>query len=143
MDNTQSKAESAALFRQAKAEIADDMKARNIGAIIWDNSTTGFHQLPVVVVVSPSDGEKKVENVLGLYLYDDEVFLILEDHARVSVDDFYDKDSEVKPTVVTLTPDMALRALGDPENNDSFTRQGSLEEWLVITDCYFEALCEQ
>ena len=58
------------------------------------------------------------------------------------MDDFYDPDREVKPAVVTLTPDRAAKALGDPDREKGYTRQGTLEEWLAIADCYFEALAE-
>ena len=56
---------------------------------------------------------------------------------------FYDDNTEVKPTVVTLTPDMAEKSLGNPDREDGYTRQGTLEEWTVIADAYFEALAEQ
>ena len=60
----------------------------------------------------------------------------------MSVDAFYNPGSEVRPTVVTLTPDKARIELGDPEGVEGFTLQGSLEEWLTVADCYFEALAE-
>ncbi len=30
----------------------------------------------------------------------------------------------------------------NPEGVEGFTLQGSLEEWLTVADCYFEALAE-
>ena len=36
----------------------------------------------------------------------------------------------------------ARREPGDPEKVKGYTTQGSLEEWLGIADCYFEALDE-
>ena len=53
-------AESQALFVKAKNAIVEDMEARNIGAIIWDNSTAGFQQLPEIQLVSPDTGEESV-----------------------------------------------------------------------------------
>lgn len=135
-------AESQALFVKAKNAIVGDMDARNIGAIIWDNSTAGFQQLPEIQLVSPDTGEESVARITGLYRYKGEVYLMEEDKVDVSVDDFYNRNTEVKPTVVTLTEDMALKSLGNPDEEHGYTRQGTLEEWLVITDCYFEALAE-
>lgn len=135
-------AESQTLFIKAKNAIVEDMKARNIGAIIWDNSSAGFHQLPEILLVSPDNGKQNVARITGLYRYDDKVYLMEEDKVDVSVDDFYNADTEVKPTVVTLTEDMAVKSLGNPDEEKGYTCQGTLEEWLVITDCYFEALTE-
>lgn len=135
-------AESQALFAKAKKAMADDMEARNIGAIIWDNSTAGFHQLPEIQLVSPENGKESVARITGLYRYNGDLYLMEEDKVNVSVDDFYNRDTEVKPTVVTLTEDMAEKSLGNPDEERGYTRQGTLEEWIVISDCYFEALCE-
>ena len=143
MKDTEYRADVTAKFREAKRELADDMLDRGLGAIIWDNSSAGFHQLPEIEHISTRTGKERVARIEGLYLYDNEIYLIEEDRAHVNIDDFYNPDSEVKPTVVTLTPDMAAKALGDPDSAKGFTRQGSLEEWMVITDCYYEALAEQ
>lgn len=139
---TLNKAESNEMFQRAKNAIGEDMKARGFGAIIWDNSTAGFHQLPEIVHLSPEDGRESTIRITGLYLYNGEIYLMEEDKVDVSIDDFYDHDTEVKPTVVTLSTDMATKSLGNPDEQRGYTRQGTLEEWLVITDCYFEALTE-
>lgn len=141
--NTQNVAAANELFARAKAAIATDMEARGIGAIIWDNSTAGFHQLPEILHVSTRTGKERVARIEGLYNYEGEVYLIEEDRADVNIDNFYNKNTEVKPTVVTLSPDMAVKSLGNPDDERGYTRQGSLEEWTVITDCYYEALAEQ
>lgn len=135
-------AESNEMFQRAKKAIAEDMKARGFGAIIWDNSTAGFQQLPEIEHLSTDDGKRSTIRITGLYSYEGKIYLMEEDKAGVSVDDFYNRDTEVKPTVVTLSEDMAAKTLGNPDEQRGYTRQGSLEEWLVITDCYFEALAE-
>lgn len=131
-----------ALFAQAKRSLLDDMQARGLGAIIWDISRAGFHQIPEIVHVSAKDGKERVAQIEGLYAYNGELFLIEEDRATVSIDKFYDHNTEVKPTVVTLPETVAKQSLGNPNNEKGFTDQGTLEEWTVIADCYFEALAE-
>ena len=129
-----------ALFTQAKQALANDMEARNIGAILWNNATAGFHYIPAVVV---RNGDKaKVVRIMGLYRYDGEVYLIEEDKAGVDINNFYNEDTEVPPVVVTLTESVAEGDLGNPTERPGFTTQGSLEEWTAIADCYFEALNE-
>ena len=142
MNNTQNYSESGAqLLDKARQDLIADMKSREIGAVIWDLSTVGFHYIPEVRITD-ADGKEKVVRVAGLYRYDGVLYLIEEDAAGVNVDNYYDPDSEVKPTVVTLTEDMAVKDLGSPENNKGYTTAGSMEEWLAVADCYFEALAE-
>lgn len=132
-----------AIFAEAKEAIAADMKARGIGAIIWDNASAGFHQIPEIVHHSSKDPEKtRVARIMGLYCYEGTLYEIEEDRAPVKFDDFWDKDTEAAPTVVTLSEDIAVKDLGDPEKTKGYTTQGTLEEWTVIADCYFEALDE-
>ena len=140
--NRLNQAESQQLFEKAKKAIAEDMDTRGIGAMIWDNSSAGFHQIPEVIVISPENGKERTARITGLYRYNDEVYLMEEDMVGVSIEDFYNRDTEVRPTVVTLSTDMAIKSLGNPDEERGYTRQGSLEEWLVVTDCYFEALAE-
>lgn len=142
METTKDQAQEQTLFTQAKESLLNDMQARGLGAIIWDISTAGFHQIPEIVHVSAKDGKERVARIQGLYAYDGDLYLIEEDRAHVSIDSFYNHDTEVKPTVVTLTKDMAKESLGDPLDEKGYTTQGSLEEWTVIADCYFEALAE-
>ena len=139
MENTQNQG-SSQLLEKAIGDLMTDMASREIGAIIWDNSTAGFHYLPEVTV--EEDGKKRVARVTGMYRYDGRLYLIEEDVAGVDIDRFYDKDSEVKPTVVTLTEDMASRVLGDPRSEKGYTTEGSLEAWVVVADDYYEALTE-
>lgn len=142
MKTTKDQTPEDALFTQAKESLLNDMQAHGLGAIIWDISTVGFHQIPEIVHVSAKDGKERVARIQGLYAYDGDLYLIEEDRAHVSIDSFYNHDTEVKPTVVTLTKDMAKESLGDPLDEKGYTTQGSLEEWTVIADCYFEALAE-
>lgn len=132
----------AKLLQNARIELLDNMKQRNIGAVIWNLQTAGFHYVPEIVHHSEDKDKTRVARITGLYAYADRLWLIEEERADVSVDDFYNPDTEVRPTVVTLTPDKAAESLGDPEARKGFTMQGSLEEWLTIADCYFEALAE-
>ncbi len=133
-----------ALFAQAKQGIIDDMKSRGIGAIIWNNATAGFHYIPEVVCHKKDDPTKtRVATVMGLYRYNDVLYLIEEDRAPITFDDFWDPDTEAAPTVVTLSEDIAGKDLGDPEAVKGFTTQGTLEEWTAVADCYFEALAEK
>lgn len=144
--NTLSKdyrASAARLFTDARQELAADMKNRGIGMILWDLSTAGFHYIPEILHRSESKGTSRIARIEGLYLYDGEIYLIEEDRAPVSIDQFYNPDTEVPPTVVTLSEDAAVKTLGDPEAVKGYTQQGSLEEWLAIADCYFEALNEK
>lgn len=130
-----------ALLAQAKQGIAADMESRGIGAILWDNSTAGFHQIPEIVHHSSKDPSKtRVARIMGLYSYDGVLYEIEEDRAPVRFDDFWNHDTEAAPTVVTLSEDIAVKDLGNPEEVKGYTTQGSLEEWTVIADCYFQAL---
>ncbi|MDE6576880.1 MAG: hypothetical protein K2J82_08230 [Muribaculaceae bacterium] len=139
MENTQ--AAEAALLAKAKQDLINDMKSREIGAIIWDNATAGFPYLPEILHHSKKDPEKtRVAQIMGMYRYDDVLYLIEEDRAPIKFDDFWNPDTEAAPTVVTLTEDIALKELGDPEAVKGYTTQGTLEEWTAIADCYFQAL---
>lgn len=132
-----------ALFAKAKSDIIADMKSRGIGAIIWNNSTAGFQYIPEVVCHSKKDpSQSRVATIMGLYRYDDVLYLIEEDRANITFDDFWNEGTEVPPTVVTLTEDIARKDLGDPESAKGYTTQGTLEEWTAIADCYFQALTE-
>ncbi len=127
------------LFAKARKDLGDDMQSRGIGAIIWDNSQAGFHYLPVVTAADSKPGDTPVV-VQGMYLYDGVVYLMEEGICPVSVDNLYDPDTEVKPAVVTLDANDAQRMLGDPSGSKGYTTEGTLEEWLAIADCYYEAL---
>lgn len=126
------------LLNNAKANLVADMKNRGIAAIIWDNATAGFHYLPVATLA-----EGKVVNISGLYAYEGELYLIEEDCAKANIDHYYDQDNQVRPTVITLTPSVAVADLGQPAPADGFTQTATLDEWLGIADCYFEALAEE
>lgn len=128
------------LFGKAKQDLIDDMKSRNIGAILWDNATADFEQIPEINLAEDDAEMPDTVRIMGLYRYDDTLYLIEEDKAKVDFNHFYNADSEVKPSVVTLTESVAVSDLGDPSKEEGYTTEGSLEEWLTIADCYFEAL---
>ncbi|MDE5653563.1 MAG: hypothetical protein K2G75_04665 [Muribaculaceae bacterium] len=130
------------LFAKARQDLYDDMQQRKIGAIFWDNSTAGFHYVPEVNLAADDAEMPDSVRIMGLYCYNGVLYLIEEDKARIDFEDFYDADSEVRPSVVTLTPTVARKDLGDPTEEPGFTTAGSLEEWLTVADCYFEALNE-
>ena len=131
-----------ALLSKAKNQIAEDMEGKGFCAILWDNSRADFHYIPEVTVNS-HDGKNSVVRIMGLYLYDGELYLVEEDKAPVSMKDFYTEGVEVAPVVVTLTSDAARQSLGDPAVEKGYFTGGTLEEWLVVADCYFEALNER
>lgn len=126
------------LLDKAKKDMIADMESRQIGAILWDNATAGFRYLPVATLASG-----KVVNISGLYHYADNLYLVEEDNPRADINNFYDRDSEVKPTVVCLSDSVATSDLGNPATEDGFTLGGTMEEWLAIADCYFQALAEK
>lgn len=129
------------LLAQAKSDIIADMKTRDIAAIIWDNTRAGFPYQPEILHHSSKDPSKtRVAEIMGLYAYDDVLYLIEEGRAPIKFDDFWDRNTEADPTVVTLTKEMAEEKLGDPNDVKGYTTQGSLEEWTAIADCYFRAL---
>lgn len=130
------------LLGKAQQDLIDDMKERNIGAILWDNSTAGFQFIPEINLAEDDAEMPDVTRIMGLYRYNDTLYLVEEDKAHVDFNEFYDEDTEVKPSVVTLTESVARGDLGDPTKEPGFTTEGSLEEWLTIADCYFEALNE-
>lgn len=136
MENTNTNV--SALLGQAKENLKKNMLDRNMAAIIWDLASAGFHYLPSVTLENG-----RVLRVSGLYVSDNELYLIDEDCKRANIDNFYDPDTEVRPTVVCLTPNVAPGDLGTPNETDGFTQSGSLEEWMVVADCYFEALNEE
>lgn len=127
-----------ALLSQAKENLMKNMLQRNMGAIIWDLASAGFHYIPSVTLENG-----KVLRVTGLYTVNDELYLIDEECKRADINNFYDPDTEVKPTVLCLTPTVAEGDLGAPTEENGFTQSGSSEEWLVVADCYFEALNEE
>lgn len=130
------------LFNQAIERLRDDMQSREIGAILWDNSTAGFHYIPETTITD-KDGKQSVIRIMGLYIYDNTLYLVEEGMAPVELTEFYTDGVEVPPVVVTLTEDSAMRHLGDPRKEKGYTTIASDEEWLVIADCYFEALTEE
>ena len=139
MENTQKTVDE--LFIQAKSDIIADMKTRGIGAIIWDNATAGFPYKPEILHKSTKDPSKaRVAEIMGLYAYDGTLYLIEEGRAPIKFSEFWDRDTETAPTVVTLSEEAAKEKLGDPEAVKGYTTQGSLEEWTAIADCYFRAL---
>lgn len=143
MQDTRSYRESAAkLLDNARKELMADMESRGIGAIVWNLQTAGFHFIPEIVHHSPDKDKTRVARITGLYAADGNLWLVEEERSGVSVDEFYNPDTEVRPTVVTLTPAKAAERLGDPDTRKGFTLQGTLEEWLTVADCYFEALAE-
>lgn len=142
MENTQKPED--AMLSQAKSDIITDMKSRGIGAIIWNNDTTGFPFQPEILHRSTKDPSKtRVAKIMGLYHYDGVLYLIEDGRAPVKFDEFWDRDTEAAPTVVTLSEEAAKERLGDPEKVKGFTTQGSLEEWTAIADCYFRALNQE
>lgn len=130
------------LLGKAKTDLMANMAQRGIAAIIWDVEEAGFHYIPEVELPDSTEEDPKVARVEGLYTFDGELYLILES-AEVNFEDFYNPDSEVRPTVVTLSADLAKKYLGDPKDQAGFDPDGDLEEWLAVTDCYFEALAEE
>ena len=126
----------------AKVDLMADMATRGIAAIIWDVEEAGFHYIPEVELPESTEQHPIVARVSGLYAYKNELYLILES-ADVKMDEFYNPDTEVRPTVVTLSSDLASRYLGDPEGKKGYDPYGDLEEWLAVADCYFEALAEE
>lgn len=131
------------LLAKAKNDLMENMKDKDIAAIIWDVSEAGFPYIPEISLPDSTEEDPKVARVTGLYAYNGTLYLIEEDVADINFDDFYDPDSEVKPVVVTLTPDLANKYLGNPEKEKGYTPDGDLEEWLAIADCYFQALEEK
>ncbi len=130
------------LFNQAINRLMEDMQTREIGAILWDNASAGFHYIPETTVTE-KNGEKKVIRVMGLYIFGNTLYLVEEGMAPVELTEFYTDGVEVPPTVVTLTEDSAMRHLGDPRKEKGYTTDATDEEWLAIADCYFEALAEE
>lgn len=138
MTNTENNTD---LLRKAKEQMVEDMKSREIGAIIWSIPDANFHYIPEIVV-SDADGNPKTVRVTGLYSFGGRLFAIEEDVAGVSVDHFYRAGIDVPPVVVTLSEDKADEQLGDPTEAKGYTAAGTIEEWVAIADCYFEALAE-
>ena len=57
-------------------------------------------------------------------------------------DSFYRPGVDVRPVVVTLSEAKAGELFGVPSEEKGFTTRGTLEEWVAVADCYFEALAE-
>lgn len=130
------------LLGKAKADLMANMAQRGIAAILWDVEEAGFHFIPEVELPDSTEEDPKVVRVTGLYAYNKDLYLILET-ADVNFEDFYNPDTEVRPTVITLSSDLAGKYLGDPKDDDGYDNEGDLEEWLAVADCYFEALAEE
>lgn len=129
------------LLDKAKSQMAQDMKARELGAVIWDNASAGFHFIPELIINDPKTGKPRTVRVTGLYLFEDNVYAIEED-TGINVRHFYTPGIDVPPTVVTLSPSKADEEFGMPTQEKGFTIEGSLEQWVAVADCYFEALAE-
>lgn len=130
------------LIGKAKQDLKANMQQRGIAAIIWDVEEAGFHFIPEVTLPDSTEEDPKVARVSGLYSYGDDLYLILET-ADLDFEEFYDPDTEVRPTVITLSSDLAAKYLGNPAGREGFDNEGDLEEWLAVADCYFEALAEE
>ena len=130
------------LLGRAREDIMADMEHRGIGAVVWDVEDAGFHYLPEVSLPTDDPENPEVVGVTGIYACGGTLYLILEVKSGVSVDEFYDKENESRPAVVTLTPDKAVKSFGDPAGEEGFMSGGDLEQWLAVADCYFEALAE-
>ncbi len=130
------------LIAQAKDKLAEDMRTRDIAAIIWNIGQAGFHFIPEVVVGQDKDGKDIVKRITGLYSYRNDLYAIEEGAKGTNISNYYTSGVDVPPVVVTLTKDMAEKKLGAPDNEPGYTRAGSGREWLTIADCYFEALNE-
>lgn len=133
---------SADLLGKAKGDLMDNMEQRGIAAILWDVEEAGFHYIPEVSLPDSTEEDPKSARVTGLYKYGGDLYLILET-AGVNLEEFYNPDNEVRPTVVTLSSDLAAKYLGDPKDDAGYDNEGDLEEWLAVADCYFEALAEE
>lgn len=131
------------LLAKAKTDLMKNMAEREIAAIVWDVEEAGFHYIPEVELEDSTPEDPKTARVCGLYSYSDKLYLILEGIADVDYNDFYNRDTEVKPTVVTLSRDLASKYLGNPTHEKGYVCDGDLEEWLAVADCYFEALAEE
>lgn len=131
------------LFGRAKQDLYEDMAQRGIGAILWDNSTAGFDYIPEINLAEDDSEMPDTTRIMGIYAYDATLYLIEEDKAKVDFNNFYNADTEVRPSVVTLSPDSAAKEFGDPAGKEGFTTEGSLEEWLAVADCYYQALNEE
>lgn len=131
------------LLAKAKSDLRADMEARGIGAIIWDLSDAGFQYLPELSLPTDDPEKPEVVGITGLYNNGEELYLIEEGKSGVSVNEFYNPDDEVKPTVVTISPDRAKELFGKADNRKGFTLDGDLEEWLAVADCYYEAIAEE
>lgn len=130
------------MLEKAKHQLIEDMKSREIGAIIWSIPDAGFHFIPEIVVTDPRDGSTRVARVSGLYHHNNKLYAIEEGLTNLTVNHFYRHGIDVPPIVVTLTESKADEEIGIPSESKGFTTQGSLEEWAAIADCYFEALRE-
>lgn len=131
------------LLKKAKDDLIADMEEKNIGAVIWDLSTAGFAYIPEINLAGDLADQPVVSRITGLYRHDGMLYAIEEDVAKIDFDEFYNTESEVKPSVVTLTESVAEKDLGNPTQKRGYTVEGTLEEWLSIADCYFQALNEQ
>lgn len=131
------------LLAKAKRDLMENMADKGFAAIVWDVNEAGFHYIPEVELEDSTPEKPVTARVGGLYAYDGELYLIIDGVADVDYNDFYNDNSEVRPTVVTLSKDLAAKYLGDPRKEKGFDPDGDLEEWLAVADCYFEALAEE
>lgn len=143
MENTDNTARAEVLIGKAKEQLIEDMRSRNIAAIIWNLGEADFHYIPEITLGQDDKGIYNVMRVTGLYAYGDRLYAIAEDTPGTAMSEFYDRKTETPPVVVTLTQDIAEGDFGDPADRKGFTLKGTDAEWLTIADCYFEALNEQ
>jgi len=125
---------SEALIGKAISQLREDMKSREIAAILWDNSTAGFHYIPEVSLATGDSKDPETVRIMGLYSYDGTLYLIEEGMAPVELTDFYTDGVQVPPVVVTLTEDSAREYIGNPRGKKGFIIDATNEEWLTIAD---------
>ena len=107
------------LLGKAKSDLMANMAQRGIAAILWDVEEAGFHFIPEVTLPDSTEEDPKVARVAGLYSYKDDLYLVLET-ADLHFEEFYNPDTEVRPTVITLSSDLASKYLGDPEGREGY-----------------------
>ena len=123
------------LLAKAQNDLMKNMAEREIAAIIWDVEEAGFHFIPEVELEDSTPEDPKTARVSGLYSYADKLYLIVDGVADIDYNDFYNKDYEVRPTVVTLSRDLANKYLGDPAKEKGYYLDGDLEQCLAVADC--------
>ena len=106
---------------KAKSRLADDMRQREIGAIIWNIAEAGFHYIPEIKLDDPCGGKPRTVRVTGLYLYKGRLVRYGRRCRRFQCAELLYSRSGCAPGSGHSDPSVAGETLGTPSEEHGYT----------------------